>query len=160
MSKAKSNTEIERKFLVDLEQWRVLDKPEGLPVTQCYLTTDPDKTVRIRVMGDQGFLTIKGRSATLARPEFEYEIPVSDARDMMALFGGARIEKTRYRILVGQHNWDVDEFYGTNAGLIVAEIELGAEDEVFEKPTWATQEVSEDVRYHNSQLLNHPYTSW
>lgn len=157
---APRNTEIERKFLVNRKKWEALDKPAGLAIVQCYLSTDPDKTIRIRVMGDQGFLTIKGRTKTLARPEFEYEIPTADVHEMAALFADAKVEKTRYRIPVGDHVWDVDEFHGANADLLLAEVELASEDEAFSRPDWLAEEVSDDGRYFNANLLHHPFGSW
>ncbi len=152
-------TEIERKFLVNGESWRV--GAEGLAYRQGYLNRDPERTVRVRLAGDAGFLTVKGRSQGACRTEFEYPIPVADARAMLeALCLGPIIEKVRYRVPFGGHVWEVDEFGGENRGLVLAELELGAPDEDFAVPPWVGQEVTGDPRYYNANLAQHPYRRW
>ncbi|TVS09030.1 MAG: CYTH domain-containing protein [Gammaproteobacteria bacterium] len=152
-------TEIERKFLVEGAAWR--HGAEGKRYRQGYLSTDKVRTVRVRTIGDAGFLTIKGETRGISRLEFDYSIPGEEAESMLeALCFEPIIDKTRYRVQVGEHVWEVDEFHGVNAGLIVAEIELGSEDEAFERPDWLGAEVSDDPRYFNSNLVEHPYTTW
>jgi len=151
--------EIERKFLLANDGWR----GQGTPVLmrQGYLVADPVRTVRVRIEGDQGVLTIKSKSEGASRGEWEYPIPVADAAELLdRLCDGGLVEKVRHRIPLGGHVWEVDEFQGRNAGLVVAEIELGSEDEAFEKPDWIGQEVTGDVRYYNSQLMRKPYRDW
>jgi len=114
----------------------------------------PEKTIRVRTKGTKGFLTIKGPTVGISRAEYEYEIPVYEAEELIQQFAVKYIEKTRYEITVGKHTWEVDEFGGKLAGLMLAEIELAAEDELFERPEWVTLEVSEDVNYYNSNLIN------
>ena len=127
---------------------------------QGYICSDPDKTVRVRVRGDKGFLTIKGRSSEdgLSRYEWEKEIPVSEAFELMALCGSGVIDKTRYLVPFGKHTYEVDVFHGANEGLVLAEIELSDEQEAFEKPSWLGEEVTGDVRYYNSMLSLHPFS--
>ncbi len=153
-------TEIERKFLVYKEQWLTLTKPPGTRYIQGYLSIDDDKVVRVRVAGDKGFLTIKGKSETFSHPEFEYEIPPDEAGAMIRLFTTSCIEKMRTRIPVGEHVWEVDEFQGENSGLLMAEIELGDPEEYFEKPAWVGEEVTGDQRYYNAYLSLHPFRTW
>ncbi|RYZ68751.1 MAG: CYTH domain-containing protein [Proteobacteria bacterium] len=153
--------EIERKFLVVGDGWRVGAK--GVSYRQGYIRTENKTTVRVRIAGERGFLTLKGKSnaSGLSREEFEYEIPKADAKAMLAsMCGPEQVEKTRYRVKVGGHTWEVDEFHGENEGLIVAEIELQAEEETFEKPDWAGKEVSDDRRYGNSNLGKTPFKTW
>ncbi|ESQ75767.1 CYTH domain-containing protein [Asticcacaulis sp. AC402] len=153
-------TEIERKFLVtgDFRPFAVSQHQ----IVQFYLSTRPDCTVRIRLTDDKAFITIKGRSSEdgLERAEWEYAIPVADAEDMLRLPGIQSLAKVRYRVPVGNHVWEVDVFEGTNASLIMAEIELASRDEAFERPDWIGPEVTGDARYYNSQLLTAPYTGW
>ena len=150
--------EIERKFLVSGEFRQ--DSPESYRIMQGYICSDPDKTVRVRVRGDKGFLTIKGRSSEdgLSRYEWEKEIPVSEAFELMALCGSGVIDKTRYLVPFGKHTYEVDVFHGANEGLVLAEIELSDEQEAFEKPSWLGEEVTGDVRYYNSMLSLHPFS--
>ena len=150
--------EIERKFLVSGEFRQ--DSPESYRIMQGYICSDPDRTVRVRVRGDKGFLTIKGRSSEdgLSRYEWEKEIPVSEAFELMALCGSGVIDKTRYLVPFGGHTYEVDVFYGANEGLVLAEIELSDEQEAFEKPSWLGEEVTGDVRYYNSMLSLHPFS--
>ena len=151
--------EIERKFLVKGDTWRALAK--GRHYRQGYLNSAKERTVRVRTIDERAFLTVKGPNSGITRAEFEYEIPLEDARAMLeALAEKPLIEKTRYKIAMGGHVWEVDEFEGENAGLIVAEIELGSENEAFEKPEWIGEEVSGDPRYYNSSLIAHPYRTW
>jgi CYTH domain-containing protein len=152
-------TEIERKFLVDRDAWR----PEGpgVPICQGFLSTAKERVVRVRLAGDRAFLTVKGSSENFTRLEFEYPIPPADAAVMLdRLCVPPLIEKTRYRHQVGRHVFEVDVFHGDNDGLIVAEVELSAETETFERPPWLGKEVSGDPRYFNSNLAIRPYRSW
>ncbi len=150
--------EIERKFLVRGENWKL--GATGTAMRQGYLSTDPERVVRVRVEGDSAALTIKGKSIGAVRGEWEYAIPKADAEELLALCARPLIEKRRYRIEHAGMLWEVDEFDGDNAGLIVAEIELQAEDQQFDKPQWVAQEVTQDARYYNSNLLRHPYKDW
>ncbi len=152
--------EIERKFLVDHEKWQQAAKPEGVYYRQGYLLDEIQRTIRIRIAGDKAFITIKGVTAGISRKEFEYEIPLNDASELLAGFALSEVEKIRYCIYFGDKLWEVDEFLGDNTGLMVAEIELQQEDETFEKPDWIAAEVSHDVRYYNSNLALHPYKDW
>ena len=150
--------EIERKFLVDSSKWAPSD--QGTPITQAYLGLNPAPTVRVRIAGDKAYITIKGRSNSIARPEFEYEIPLEDAKELLRLAITEPVEKTRYEIWHKGFLWEVDIFGGKNKGLIMAEIELEAEDQEFERPEWILQEVSEDGRFYNSYLSGHPFQEW
>lgn len=152
--------EIERKFLVDKRIWAKESPERSQPFRQAYLTDDQLKTIRIRTAGDQGYLTIKSRGKGISRQEFEYKIPVAEAHTLIDNFAQNVIEKTRHFITYGGKLWEVDEFQGANAGLLVAEIELASEDEAFEKPPWLATEVSLDTRYLNSNLAKNPYCSW
>jgi adenylate cyclase len=153
--------EIERKFLVTSDAF----KKEAFSqkrITQGYLSTVPERTVRVRTKGDQAFLTIKGASneTGMSRFEWEKEIPVEDAKKLLLLCEKGVIDKTRFEIKVGKHLYEVDEFYGDNQGLIMAEIELQSETESFEKPNWLGKEVTNDSRYYNAYLSKNPYTDW
>ena len=151
--------EIERKFLVKGDRWRSL--AEGMVYCQGYIPTKEGLTVRVRIAGDRGFLTIKGPSVGNARAEFEYPVPVEDAREMLeTLCEEPYIEKTRYKIPMGEFVWEVDEFAGENQGLILAEVELTEEDQIVELPDWIGEEVSGDFRYFNSNLAKNPFSSW
>lgn len=150
--------EIERKFLVKNDAWRCV---EGAKYRQGYLNSVKERTVRIRTIDDKGFMTVKGIAVGATRLEFEYEIPASEADEMLtALCEKPLIEKKRYKIPYGGFTFEVDEFFGENEGLIVAEVELESEDQVFDKPDWLGDEVSGDSRYYNSNLIKHPYTKW
>lgn len=127
---------------------------------QGYLCSSGGNTVRVRLRDDKAYLTIKGPTSGLSRFEWEKEIPVDDARALMALCHGGLIDKTRYLVPFGNHTFEVDEFYGDNEGLTVAEVELASEDEAFDRPDWLGEEVSDDPRYRNSHLLTAPYQSW
>jgi CYTH domain-containing protein len=150
--------EIERKFLVDHTRWIPVD--EGTKIIQAYLGLYPSPTVRIRIAGDQGFLTIKGRSQTIARPEFEYEVPLSEALEMLDLAISHPVEKIRYNVMHEDFLWEVDVFSGKNSGLIIAEIELESENQEFQRPDWLLEEVSADGRYYNSYLSGCPFSEW
>jgi adenylate cyclase len=153
--------EIERKFLVDHDAWHRLDKPAGTHYRQGYISSDDSGVVRVRVAGTHAYLTLKGRGANnISRSEYEYEIPLADGEELLATFAKNGTQKTRYRIPFGGFTWEVDVFWGGNEGLIVAEIELNHEDEKFEKPAWVTNEVTDDVRYANSNLAVHPFKNW
>jgi adenylate cyclase len=152
--------EIERKFLVVNDRWRTL--ATGVRYCQGYLATaKPGHSVRVRIVADQGYLTIKGPTQGLTRAEFEYAIPVADAQEMLeALCDRPFIEKKRYRIPIGDLLWEIDEFTGENAGLIMAEVELNCEEQPFEKPDWLGAEVSGEARYYNASLVKNPYSQW
>ncbi len=151
--------EIERKFLVTGDQWR--RGAESVRFRQGFLSTEPERTVRVRVAGERATLTIKGISVGARRTELEYEIPLADGQQMLdTLCKRPLIEKTRYRTKLGTHTWEVDVFEGDNSGLIIAEIELQSEDELFDRPDWLGEEVTHDPRYFNSNLVAHPYRSW
>ena len=152
-------TEIERKYLLNGANWRV--GAVGTFVRQGYLSVSEGRTVRVRTIGEEGFLTIKGSTQGVSRREFEYSIPIADANQMLEeLCLHPLIEKTRYRIPYGDLVWEVDEFSGDNEGLIVAEVELGHEDQEISLPEWIGEEVSGDPRYFNSNLSVCPYTEW
>jgi CYTH domain-containing protein len=149
--------EIERKFLVVGNDWRAAP---AVPYAQGYLNRDKQRTVRVRIVRDQAWLTVKGASAGATRAEFEYPIPVADAEQLLALCDGPLIRKLRRVVVHAGAAWEVDEFQGDNAGLVVAEIELGAEDAAFERPAWLGAEVTHDPRYFNSNLAAAPYSTW
>lgn len=151
-------TEIERKFLVKQGAWR---EASATRYRQGYLSTVKERTVRVRTISDKAYLTIKGITVGASRTEFEYEIPIVDAEEMLDnLCEKPLIEKNRYMVEVGALTWEVDEFFGENEGLIIAEIELQSEDQPFAKPDWVTEEVTTDPRYYNANLINNPYTRW
>ncbi|MGX7689592.1 CYTH domain-containing protein [Flectobacillus roseus] len=152
--------EIERKFLVNHELWHELDKSIPNFLKQGYLSTDPEKTLRVRATNDKGFITIKGKTQGMSRLEFEYEIPKEEALALLDNFTQQNIEKYRYLITHEGKTWEVDVFKGANEGLIVAEIELSSETETFDLPTWVHTEVTDDPRYYNSRLSIAPYSSW
>jgi CYTH domain-containing protein len=152
-------TEIERKFLVTENSWRSL--AAGVKYRQGYLNSAKERTVRVRTIDDKGFLTIKGLTTGASRAEYEYEIPVGDAAALLDdLCEKPLIEKNRYKIDFEGFVWEVDEFFGENQGLIVAEVELESEDQAFEKPGWIGEEVTGDPKYFNSNLVNNPYLKW
>jgi adenylate cyclase len=152
--------EIERKFLVKKELWEALEKPKGNLYRQGYLLTDPNKTIRVRIADSCGYLTIKGISVGATRPEFEYEIPINEAEQLLDNFSVSDLKKIRYEILFKGKLWEVDEFLGDNLGLIVAEIELNSESEIFELPDWVDREVTGEGKYYNSNLSINPFTKW
>jgi len=151
--------EIERKFLVSGEGWR--QPAEGQTrLSQGYLSRDPARTVRVRLAGERAFLTIKGATQGAARAEFEYEIPPADAQALLALCDGPVVDKIRHLCRHEGMTWEVDEFLGANAGLVVAEIELQSEGQAFARPAWLAAEVTGDARYVNANLAVKPFTSW
>jgi len=153
--------EIERKFLVTSETFKKEAFAQNR-ITQGYLSSIPERTVRIRIKGDKGFLTIKGTSneSGISRFEWEKEIPVDEAQKLLLLCEKGVIDKTRFEVKFGNHIFEVDEFYGENEGLIIAEIELDSETETFEKPIWLGKEVTNDNRYYNSYLSKNPFKNW
>lgn len=152
--------EIEHKFLVSGEGWRSA-ADDGTPMRQGYLSLDPERTVRVRQAGERGTLTIKGRSRGASRAEFEWPIPVDEARELLdTLAIPPLVEKIRYRVPVGGHVFEVDVFAGRNAGLVVAEVELTAEGEPFQRPGWLGAEVTGEGRYANAALVNAPFDTW
>ncbi len=156
-----ANQEIERKFLVKGDYKKHVSKETK--IVQGFLSTVPERTVRVRIKGDKGFLTIKGigNKSGASRYEWEKEISIEDAKDLMAICEPGVIDKTRFIVTANDDLFfEVDEFYGENEGLTVAEIELSSEDEVFEKPEWLGEEVTGDVKYYNSMLMKTPYKNW
>ena len=152
--------EIEKKFLVAGDFRQSVRK--ATRITQGYLSAVPERTVRVRVKGDKGYITIKGigSESGASRFEWEKEIPVEEVMELLKICEPGVIDKTRYLVDVGSHTFEVDEFYGDNEGLTVAEVELGSEDEAFERPQWLGQEVSGDMKYYNSMLIKNPYKNW
>jgi len=151
-------TEIERKFLVRGDAWRALGR--AAVFRQGYLSTVKERTVRIRVVGDQGWITVKGLTVGATRAEFEYAIPVNDAQEMLELCAQPLIEKTRTVVDLGDLQWEIDEFTGPNEGLIVAEVELQRGDQEIDLPDWVGDEVTDDPRYYNANLTAHPFSTW
>lgn len=158
--------ETERKFLVKSDAWKTDDQGTpraGTPYKQGYIISSKERTVRVRIAGGKGIITIKGLlpNGGLGRAEYEYEIPLTDAEELFeTICLPEKIEKTRYKIPFGAHVWEVDVFHGTNEGLIVAEVELQSEDEQPEIPDWAGEEVSHDPRYFNAKLAEEPFSTW
>ena len=152
--------EIERKFLVASGDWHE-GTASSSEIRQGFLNTEPERTVRIRLADGDAQLTIKGITVGAQRAEYEYPIPPGDAAEMLdGLCQRALIEKTRYRVPHAGHTWEIDVFYGANAGLVVAEIELASAEEAFELPGWIGAEVTSDPRYYNASLVHHPYSDW
>jgi adenylate cyclase len=152
--------EVERKFLVSDESWRDA-VTSSTRIVQGYIAQTGSATVRVRVRGDKGFLTIKGLSVGVSRSEFEYEVPVADALAMLdELAQGPVIDKVRHLVTVGAHVWEVDVFAGDNAPLVMAEVELADSAQAFVRPDWAGVEVSDDQRYFNVNLARSPYSTW
>lgn len=152
--------EIERKFLVNHEKWNHLKKTDSTYMRQGYIFKERRCTLRVRVTEQTAFITLKGNNEGIARKEFEYQIPNKDGIELLENFAESEIEKTRYRITVADKLWEVDVFAGENEGLIVAEIELKSENEVFVLPDWILAEVSNDARYYNSNLSVFPFKKW
>jgi adenylate cyclase len=151
--------EIERKFLLRGDGWKSLGEPVFF--RQGYLSSHKERVVRVRIEGERAVITIKSANQGATRGEWEYEIPVADAAELLdGLCEQPLIEKYRRRIAFAGNVWEVDEFLGANAGLVVAEIELQAEDQQFDKPEWVGEEVTDDLRYLNSSLIRHPYSAW
>ena len=153
--------EIERKFLVLSDAYKA-EAVKKNQISQGYLNSNPERTVRVRIKGESGFLTIKGKGneSGTTRLEWETELPLIEAKPLLALCEKGTIEKVRYEINVGNHVFEVDEFSGENLGLTIAEIELHAENETFSKPDWLGKEVTGDQRYYNAYLSQHPYNTW
>ncbi|WP_299434291.1 CYTH domain-containing protein [uncultured Maribacter sp.] len=153
--------EIERKFLVVSDAYKIQAK-SSTRIVQGFLNTNPERTVRVRIKGEQGFITVKGKGSAsgVSRFEWEKEIPVLEAEELLQIAEPGSIDKIRYEIKVGNHVFEVDEFFGKNKGLIVAEVELSTENEIFEKPDWLGVEVSGITKYYNSQLSKIPFTKW
>lgn len=152
-------TETERKFLVLNHKLPQLPPKDGIRMLQGYLHSREDMSIRVRLAGPGAFLTIKGKSSGLSRPEFEYKIPVEDAAELLAMCG-EKVEKTRFKIPLNGFCWEIDVFGGANEGLILAEIELSSEDQPFPRPDWLGEEVSFDKRYQNACLAKNPFCSW
>lgn len=152
--------EIERKFLLSGDGWRAAVS-HSVVMCQGYLATTETVSIRIRQEGDEAFLNLKSATLGVSRDEYEFPLPVGGAQEVLERFCAGRcIRKIRHYVPVGRHEWEIDEFSGANAGLLVAEIELGAEDEAFERPAWLGREVSHEQRYYNVCLVEHPYTAW
>lgn len=153
--------EIERKFLVKDDSFKAFAFTQN-HIAQGYLNSAPERTVRVRIKGKKGFLTVKGISnkTGMSRFEWEKEIPVDEAQQLLLLCEKGAIDKTRFEIKIANHIFEVDEFHGENQGLVVAEIELKSENELFEKPDWLDKEVTGDARYYNSYLSNTPFITW
>lgn len=151
--------EIEKKFLIVNDEWRKL--AEGAPYCQGYLNSEKGRTVRVRTIKNRGILTIKGPNVDGVRLEYEYDIPIKDAQEMLErLCHKPLIEKTRYKIDYAGFIWEVDEFKGENQGLLFAEIELETYGQEFTKPSWIGKEVTDDARYYNANLVTNPYSNW
>ena len=151
--------EIERKFLIDISGVESIGS--GSRIKQGYISTTDNTAVRIRVSGAAAYLTLKGENQGATRPEFEYEIPVEDANEIIKeLCSGPVIDKTRYLVEYGSHTWEIDVFHGDNDGLIVAEVELESETEEVDLPKWVINEVTGEVKYYNTSLLDNPFNKW
>jgi len=153
--------EIERKFRVISDAFKT-EAFKDTKIVQGFLSTVPERTVRIRIKGDKGFITVKGigNASGTSRFEWEKEISIEDATDLLKISEPGVIDKTRFNVKSGEHTFEVDEFYGENDGLTVAEVELSAEDEDFQKPEWLGEEVTGEVKYYNSMLMKNPYKNW
>ncbi len=153
--------EIERKFLVKNDDFKECVR-QSQKIVQGYLSSVPERAVRVRIKGDKGFLTVKGigNESGMSRFEWEKEISVDDAKDLLKICEPGIIDKTRYIVQYKGYVYEIDEFYGDNDGLIVAEIELESEDDIFEKPEWLGEEVTGDVKYYNAMLMKNPYKNW
>jgi adenylate cyclase len=151
--------EIERKFLLKNDAWRSQVR-ESRPMVQGYLARSGRSSVRVRIAGARGWLNIKAGGLVVSRQEYEYPIPVDEARELLALAEGRLVEKTRHFVEHGGKTWEIDEFHGESAGLVVAELELADPEEAFARPPWLGLEVSELRRYYNVCLVEHPYSAW
>lgn len=154
-------TEIERKFLVKSDEFKKQADKKKL-IVQAYLNTHPERTIRIRINDNKAFITIKGKSSQdgLTRFEWEKEIPLDEAKKLLQICEPGKIEKYRYHVRAGKHTYEIDEFLEDNDGLVLAEIELEEEDEQFEKPEWLGTEVTGNLDYYNSKLIENPYKNW
>jgi adenylate cyclase len=153
--------EIERKFLILSDDFKSVAS-KSTRITQGYLCSLPERTVRVRIKGDKGYITIKGigSASGASRYEWEKEIPVAEVDELLKICEPGVIDKTRFEVKSGIHTFEVDEFYGENKGLVVAEVELSSEEEAFQKPSWIGMEVTGDVKYYNSMLMKNPYCKW
>jgi CYTH domain-containing protein len=151
--------EIERKFLIENDDWKKSIKKEFV-IRQAYLASDPERTVRVRIKEDKGTITIKGITTNATRAEYEYEIPLQDAKEMIELGEKPIIEKRRYIVNEHQKTWEIDVFERENQGLVLAEIELGSEDEAIELPAWIGKEVTQEEKYYNANLMRYPFSKW
>ena len=151
--------EIERKFLIKNDSWKNEIK-KTVSIRQGYLNSEVERTVRIRIQGEQGVLTIKGKNQNVTRKEFEYQIPLDDAINLLSMCEKPIIEKTRFLIPSNRSTWEIDVFDGENKGLVIAEIELTSEEESFDIPNWLGEEVSSESKYYNSSLITNPYGNW
>jgi CYTH domain-containing protein len=152
--------EIEHKYSVKPELWKNVRPSKSVEVKQAYLHSDPAKTIRVRTMDGKGYITIKGATKGASRPEYEYEIPHADALELIAGFSSHVIEKKRHYVEYAGNTWEVDEFFGENEGLFVAEIELSSEDQEYALPGWTDRNITQDKRYSNSNLALKPYKTW
>ncbi len=152
--------EVERKFLVKADYKYLAE--DSVQILQGYLSTVPERSVRVRITGEKGYITVKGigNESGISRLEWEYEIPVSDANELLGICETGIIRKKRYSIDYKGHTFEVDEFYGENEGLVVAELELSSEDEAFDKPSWLGREITGETKYYNLILIRHPYKDW
>jgi len=154
-------TEIERKYLVQMEAWQQAKvSAEHTQLYQGYLSLEAERTVRIRIKKEIALLTIKGKTEGISRLEFEYQIPLNDGLELLKICQGSIIKKKRYILPYDNLIWEIDEFEGDNAGLTVAEVELDSENQTFALPPWIKEEVSDDNRYYNSNLAQHPFKDW
>jgi adenylate cyclase len=151
--------EIERKFLIKNDSWKNEIK-KTISIRQGYLNSEVERTVRIRIQGELGVLTIKGKNQNVTRKEFEYQIPLDDALNLLSMCEKPIIEKTRFLIPSNRSTWEIDVFDGENKGLVIAEIELTSEEESFDIPNWLGEEVSSESKYYNSSLITNPYGNW
>ncbi|MBN1987129.1 MAG: CYTH domain-containing protein [Prolixibacteraceae bacterium] len=150
--------EIERKFWVAKEKWKPAG--EGRKLVQGYLSVDPERTIRVRIVGEQAFITIKGKTEGIRRTEFEYKIPKSEGEILLNMCLYSPVEKIRFKEKIGDCVWEIDVFGGANQGLILAEVELEQDDQQIQLPAWVGKEVSGDVRFYNSYLAVHPFSFW
>lgn len=151
--------EIERKFLLKNDEWRKLTK--GVLYRQGYLSTAPERTVRVRVVGEKAYFTVKGLTKGLTRVEFEYEIPLEDANQLLdELCQRPIIEKLRHKLDFAGFTWEIDEYLGENQGLTIAEVELDSENQAFELPSWVGKDVSDEPKYYNANLVANPFSKW
>lgn len=153
-------TETEHKYLVTNNAWREIQPLKTVQIRQGYLSIEPGKTIRVRTAGNKGYITIKGKAISATRPEYEYEIPVKDANELLTIFCKDPVEKTRYYIEFKNKTWEVDVYEGLNKGLMVAEIELTHETEIYDRPEWLGPDVTHDHRYSNASLSVNPFIAW
>jgi adenylate cyclase len=152
--------EIEKKYLIDHKKWQNTEKPKGEFYRQGYLLAESNKTIRVRLTEKSGFLTIKGKMIGITTPEYEYAIPIDEAKELLDTLCTSELSKIRYKLKYRDKLWEIDEFLGNNEGLIVAEIELKSEDEKYDLPDFILQEVTGEKRYYNAQLSVNPFKNW